>query len=127
MVAAAIRAVNKSSGSFGTLYNSLTGKFSQEPKGQLIATAISLGIGLGAGLIAGILVYNVNKQLLRLAIREHILFCDLELFFILYFYIILWEQIIPLYPNPTGPSFAKTTEVRSIRTSSAYLLKNMYF
>jgi hypothetical protein len=62
MVAAAFRAVNKSSGSFGTLYNSLTGKFSQEPKGQLIATAISLGIGLGAGLIAGILVYNVNKQ-----------------------------------------------------------------
>ena len=63
LISASFRAINKTSGNFGTLYNSLSDKFSQNPPGQLIATAISLGIGLGTAFLVYPFISLVNKDI----------------------------------------------------------------
>jgi cell division protein FtsX len=62
IISASFPAINSTSGNFGSLYNSLTGKFSQQPTGQVIASAFSLGIGLCAGLIAFPCIWFVNRD-----------------------------------------------------------------
>ena len=59
------RAINKTSGSFGSLYTSLTDRLNKDQVGQIEGTFISLGLGALAGLIFFILIRPITKDTRR--------------------------------------------------------------
>lgn len=61
ILSAAIRAVNKTSSTYGDAYNNLIAKYTYDQRGQVSATFASLGIGALAGLFIFALIYLVNK------------------------------------------------------------------
>jgi hypothetical protein len=61
ILSAAIRAVNRTSSTYGTAYDNLIGKYSYNQRGQISATFASLGIGALAGLFIFIFIYCFNK------------------------------------------------------------------
>lgn len=56
------RATNKTSGSFGTLYTSLTGRLNKDQADQFVATFISLGLGILSGLAIYIVIRFLVKE-----------------------------------------------------------------
>jgi hypothetical protein len=62
LASAVHRAIDKTSGSFGSLYNALTGRLNPDQAGQISGTFISLGIGALSGLVIYILIRIVSKE-----------------------------------------------------------------
>lgn len=62
LASAVFRAINKTSGSFGTLYNALTGRLNPDQVGQVIGTFISLAIGALSGLGIFVIVRLFTKE-----------------------------------------------------------------
>lgn len=61
-LSAIFRAINKTSGSFGALYTSLTGRLNKEQGDQFAATFISLALGILSGLVMYVVIRFLVKE-----------------------------------------------------------------